>query len=193
MDLLFEKLNAITKLSPKLKSYLIDRIETLPFRKHTYTPYTSLRSSTFYFVVSGTLGGIRVSDTEDLPLILFSQGDFIIPSLTQPRKDFINDLSFYTAAVLLAITIDDAKHALASFPEAFLLFSGIIDKHIHDGNMRELLLRLPPQERFNSLFITRPHLLLQCNSIHIAAYLNVSKRQLMRLKKISNDKSQHKS
>lgn len=182
MDLLFEKLNAITALSPPLKSYLVSHIESLPFIIHSYMPYHSFRSTMLYFVSSGYVGGVKLSNNKQLPLTIFSQGDFIIPSLTKSKKEFISALSFYTPAVLLAITLDDAKYALERFPEAFTLLITIIDEQIDNGNKRELLLRMPPKERYANLLATRPRLLLHCKSQQLADYLNISERNFTRFK-----------
>jgi len=182
MDLLFEKLNAITSLSSGLKTYLAEHIEKSPFIVNTHMPYHNFRSTMLYFVSSGYVGGVKLSNTKQVSLVIFSPGDFIVPSLTKPKREFINTLSFYTPAVLLAITVEDAKYALTLYPEAFELFVRIIDEQINNGNIRELFLRMPKQERYDYLFTSKPQLLMHCTAQQLASYLNLSKRQFMRLK-----------
>ena len=182
MDLLFKKLETISTLSPPLKSYLISHIESFPYNINTYTSLQSFKSSILFFVSSGYLGGVRQNDTEETPLVFFSPGDFIIPYLTKPNKEFVNTLSFYTPTVLLAISLEDAKFALEVFPEALELFIRIIEEQIKNGNRRELLLRMPAQDRYTNLIATKPKLLLYCNSQQLANYLNISKRHFMRFK-----------
>jgi len=184
MDLLFKKLEAITALSSPLKSYLASHIQRMPFGIHTYTPYQTFNSCILYFVSSGYVGGITMNNTHGIPLVFFSQGDFIIPYLIKPKKTFVNALTFYTPAVLLGISLPDARFALEAFPEAIDLFIEIIGEQIDNGNSRELLLRMPPQERYTDLLATKPRLLLHCKSQQIADYLNISKRQLVRFKRM---------
>lgn len=182
MDLLFETLDAITPLSPSLRSYLAEHIDRVPFSSHTYTPYHNFRNSILYFVSSGYLGGVRLNTNGEVPLIFFSKGDFIIPSLVKQKPDFINTLTFYSPSLLLGISLEDAKNALHLFPETLDLFLWIIDQHINKGNRRELLLRMSAQERFSYLQKTHPRLFMHCTSRQLAGYLNISTRQLMRFK-----------
>jgi len=183
MELLFEKLNAIRTLSSPFKSYLTENCEIFRFEAHQYALFQS-RNPRLYFVSAGLSSADFMQSGNHQPVMFFGEGDFIPPSISTYKSKFIHTLKFYMPTVLLGITIAQAKYALRHFPEAPDLFLGIADHQIASGYARELFLRMPVQDRYNQLFTTNRQLFKECSSQQLAAYLNISQRQLMRLKQM---------
>jgi hypothetical protein len=184
MDTLFEELRLITPISPQFKDFLLAHTVQFEFAAGGHLPYRTAASAVIYFVAHGSLSGISKIDNREHPLVLYSKGDFIIPSLHRRYNEYYSKLYVINDAVLFGIDLARARMALTIYPETLDLLLGIMQHQIQKGYQRELFLRLPPKERFVSLFKHRPSLFLESSSALIAAYLNISKRQLIRYKKM---------
>jgi len=182
MELLFKKLNTIKSVSPALQTYLEEHCSGFQFGLSEEVPYQLYSHEIIFFVTSGSLSGMIKPQNTVLPIVHYGPGDFIFPALTSLKDQFIDSLACHAPAKVLGLRLWDAKSALDIFPEAFDLFIGIIDEEMNKSHQRELFLRMKTEERYNFLFKNNRSLFMHYNSEQLAAYLNISKRQLMRLK-----------
>ena len=182
MDALIDKLNQIKPISVPLKDFLLTNVRMFEFEAGEHLPYRPPASYMIYFVDYGSLAGVNNSENRRDPVILYNKDDFIIPSLHNGCKEYFGQLVFMSPVKLFGIDVRTACGTLSVFPEALDLMFGLIQNHIQKGYQRETFLRLSPRERFSFLFTHKTSLFLESTSAHLAAYLNISKRQLFRYK-----------
>ena len=181
-DYLFNYLNSIRPLSPDLKKFLLANLIFDTFNIGDQLPYRPPISTTLYFVNYGLLSGTHTQNHNKSTLWFSKEGSFILPLPNSTGKQFIDRIEFLKPTLLIGLESPLIQRTIDEFPETLSLFIRIIEQNRIESNNRELFLRLPSQERCSQLFNLMPNLFIDSNSDQLASYLNISKRQLMRIK-----------
>ncbi|WP_139298293.1 cyclic nucleotide-binding domain-containing protein [Pedobacter hartonius] len=181
-DLLFKTLSGIAFLSLDFKEYLSEHIICHIFQKGDHMPYRPPVSQTIYFVQYGLVCGVNRTTNVKNTLWIADQASFIVPPLTSSDL-FVERIEFLSTTQLIGLESSFLAETFTRFPEAGKLWLGMISRSITESNKRELLLRLPPETRYATLFKQHPQYFISSYNENLASYLNMSLRHFARLKR----------
>lgn len=181
-DHLFNYLNSIRPISLDLKKFLTNNLVRDEFNTGDQLPYRPPVSTTIYFVNYGLISGTNTRNHSKSTLWFSKDGTFILPLPGGTGKQFIDRIEFLKPTLLIGFESLLIKQAINEFPEALDLSIRILEQNRLESNNRELFLRLSAEERCSQLFKLMPNLYIDSNSEQLASYINISKRQLMRIK-----------
>jgi len=180
---LFNILNSIKPLTEPLRSYLSEHTFPYKFVKGDQLIYQEPTSRIIYFIDYGLVCGIKIFNNKKTTLWFSNDGQFILPTLTASRNQFIERIEFQNPTLLVGMKYENAVKALGLFPEAKALFLKVIDKNIEEAQDRERFLRLSPLERHKVISIRIPFIFMLCDLKTMASYLNISLTQHQRIKR----------
>lgn len=182
-ELLLAKLNKINPLSSNFQNYISQNLGHYSYIPGDHVLFRQPLTNTVYFIASGTVSGISMMNDKKTTVWFAVKDHFIIPTFHQSEKQFLTHLEFVTPSQLLTLEFDMIFHAIEHFPEALLLFKGIVAQHIYEANSREAILRMPSNKRYSSTLEQIPSLLNDCHAEQLASYLAMSLSTLMRIKR----------
>ena len=180
---LIKYLESVSTVSNDLKQHLREHVFVQFFSKGDRMPYLPPISNTVYFVDEGLLCGTKDGVKERTTLWFSAKGSFIVPAMLSVHKKYTERFEILIPTVLSAINIQYIINYVDVYPELKRIGMIILDQYISDLHSRELLLRMPAEERFETCYRENPQYFVDSSNNYLASYLRLSHRQFARLKR----------
>lgn len=183
-SLLFQIVNSITPLSPKIASRLADNLkEEIYPKKHVLLREGQIARK-IYFIQEGFARGYYFSNGKEYTTWFLGKGDFMISVYSfytqQPAKEQVEILEDST---LLSLTWTQLHAMYEEFLEFNIVGRVLTEKYYMMSEERSILLRtMNVSDRYNQLLAQFPQITQKAKLGQVASYLAITQETLSRIR-----------
>lgn len=179
-------LNAIYPLSPSLKSFLVEKIKNISFRKNELISREGEICDKLYLIKKGLVRGYFVSEGTDITTWIDSENE-IFTSITgffkhEKTREYIQAMEDTHCDYL---EYEDYKYCLDNFPEIRQIYRIMLEQYYVMAEHRVYLARIPNGRKRLEFFLehSKPEIVKRIPRKHLASFLAMRPETLSRLMK----------
>jgi len=182
-------LNAIGPLSPELRNYLTQKINSRSFEKNELINKPGEVCDCLYLIKKGMVRGYFISDASEITTWIDSENE-VFTSITgffrnQKSEEYIQSLENTYCDYL---KYGDYKYCLNHFPEMRHINRILLEEYYILAEQRVYLARIPNARKRLDFFMAnmKPQIMDRIPRKHLASYLAIRPETLSRLMKDKN-------
>lgn len=178
MEELIKILHFFYPLSPGLEAHLRSKIKLYRFRKGKKLAKEGEVASYIFFLKKGLIRSYSIIDGKKVSNYFMREGDIIISVVGFLRQaPAVDSIEALEDCECWGITWADLEETYQLFPEFNIHGRLIANEYYCRAEVRHYSQhRRTPQEKYAILMESDPGLLARVKDVHVASYLNVSKR-----------------